>query len=79
MNTLILYQRDGCHLCEQMRAELESPREQHGFELRLCDVDSNPVWRERYGEKVPVLLIDEEEICHYFLDIEALDMALASR
>jgi len=31
--------------------------------------------RETPG-KVPMLVIDEEEVCHYFLDTEALDKAL---
>jgi len=59
-----------------VRAELETPRERYGFEPRLHDVDSIPVWCERDGDKVPVLLVDEEEICHYLLDIEALEKEL---
>jgi len=40
-------------------------------------LDSDPRWRERYGEKVPVLTLgDREEVCHYILDVEALERAL---
>lgn len=37
-------------------------------ELEVIDVDANPVLLERYDELVPVLLHDEKELCHYFID-----------
>lgn len=76
MKKLTLYVRDGCHLCEEMRIELEAVRERFGFELRTRNVDAEPRWRERYGLKVPVLALGDEEVCHYFLDHEALDRVL---
>lgn len=44
------------------------------FSLESVDVDSEPALIEAYGHKVPVLVApDGEEICHYFLDRDALD------
>lgn len=53
--TLTLYHRNGCHLCEQMLAELHSL---YGtdFPVELVDVDSDPNLRSRYGGQVPVLM-----------------------
>ena len=33
------------------------------FRLEYVDVDSNPMWVGRFGNRVPVLLIDDREIC----------------
>ena len=35
-----------------------------------------PAWCQTYGDKVPVLLCGEVEICRYFLDLRALQAAL---
>ena len=43
------------------------------FRLEVVDIDSNAELVTRYGERVPVLVADGEEICHYHLDPIALD------
>jgi glutaredoxin len=57
MPQLVLYTRQGCHLCDDALALLR----RHGFEPRLVDIDSDPVLRERYNECVPVVEIDGKE------------------
>ena len=47
------------------------------FRVEVVDVDSNTELATRYGERVPVLVADEEEICHYHLDRIALDAYFA--
>lgn len=69
---LTLYGRLGCHLCEDMQTDLLSLQQELGFELQLVDVDSDPALVEQYGTRVPVLASDIGEICHYFLDKQAL-------
>ena len=70
---LKLYFRTGCGLCEEMQAELFSAQPRFGFELELIDVDGSEALVTEYGHKVPVLTSAEgEEICHYFLDHDAL-------
>ncbi|CAB1369363.1 Glutaredoxin (fragment) [Denitratisoma oestradiolicum] len=51
-----------------MLAALEALRGQHGFEVRVVDVDADPVLEARYDEWVPVLEAEGRELCHYFLD-----------
>ncbi len=69
---LVLYYREGCHLCEEMAAVLFRGWPHLAERLSWRDVDSNAQWRERYGLKVPVLCLDDEMICEYFADIERL-------
>jgi thioredoxin reductase (NADPH) len=40
---------------------------EYGATLEVLDADADPTLA-RYDELVPVLLLGEQEICHYFLD-----------
>jgi thiol-disulfide isomerase/thioredoxin len=75
--TLTVLSRTYCHLCEDMIAALEQFQGRYSFEIDVVDVDSNPRLEEKWGDKVPVLLDGDRELCHYFLDIEVLDARLA--
>ena len=57
MSDVILYTRQGCHLCDAALAVLR----RHGLEPLLVDIDNDPVLRERYNECVPVVEIDGKE------------------
>lgn len=69
---LTLYGRSWCHLCEDMLAALEPLRGQFGFTLEVVDVDSSPLLETRFGERVPVLVHGDRELCHYHLDAVAV-------
>jgi glutaredoxin len=74
---LTVLSRGYCHLCHGMIAALEQFRGRYDFEIEVVDVDRHPALEEKWGDKVPVLLDGEREICHYFLDVEALEARLA--
>lgn len=74
---VLVYVRKHCHLCEDMIADLRSWDGEFPFSLEVCDVDADTETQRLYGEKVPVLLVDDKEICHYYLDPSALSAALA--
>ncbi len=69
---LNLYVRQDCHLCEDMHAQLLELQSEYGFDLELRDVDCRSDWARAYGDKVPLLLSGDTEICRYFLDLKAL-------
>ncbi len=70
---LRFYYRAACSLCEEMHQELLAARANFPFELETLDIDSSEELVRRYDHKVPVLTDSaDEEICHYFLDHEAL-------
>jgi hypothetical protein len=74
---LTLYQRAGCHLCEEMLEALAPWAGQ--LRLRLVDVDTSPELQRSYGELVPVLVDPNGvEVCRYFLDAEPLERYLAA-
>lgn len=74
---LTLLVRDYCHLCDDMRADLQLLLAASRATVELVDVDDDPVLEARWGDKVPVLLAGEQELCHHRLDRAALAQWLA--
>jgi glutaredoxin len=72
MPVVTLYGKAGCHLCEEARAVVERVRERHPFELREVDVTLDPNLFREYGERIPVLAVDGEELSEYFVEEAAL-------
>lgn len=65
---LRLMSRGYCHLCHDMEAALQPLLQEFGISMDVLDVDADPALEAEYDELVPVLLLGEEELCHYFLD-----------
>ena len=55
-----------------MELALQECESELDFETRRVPIDNNKELEEAYGTKVPVLVYGDEEICHYFLDMQAL-------
>jgi len=72
MPVVTLYGKAGCHLCEEARAVVERVRARHPFELREVDVTLDPNLFREYGERIPVLAVDGEELFEYFVEEAAL-------
>ncbi|MCP5245315.1 MAG: glutaredoxin family protein [Burkholderiales bacterium] len=72
---LVVYGREACHLCEQMILALKEKQAQVSFEFQVIDIDADPELVAQFNDKIPVLMsrADQKEICHYHLDIAALD------
>jgi len=73
--TVILYTREGCHLCDDAQALLR----EHGLEPELVDIDQNPELRERYNLCVPVVVIDGQERFRGRIDPRLLKRLLRAR
>lgn len=70
-----LYSRSYCHLCDDMLAALNAMQDDETrFEVDVVDVDADEALVARFDELVPVLYGDlsKPELCHYFLDAEAV-------
>ena len=59
-----LVTRAGCHLCDEMAAQLERA----GLCFTSLDVDRDPALRARFGEVVPVLLRDGRPVAKVRVD-----------
>lgn len=74
---LTVLAREYCHLCDDLIAALKRFQGRHEFDFEVVDVDRHPHLEEKWGDKVPVLLDGDLEICHYYLDADALDARLS--
>jgi glutaredoxin len=72
---ITLYGKPGCHLCDDARAVVTQAIAGQDVELEEVDITLDPVLERRYGERIPVVAVDGEELFQYFVD----DRALAER
>ena len=73
---VLLYRRDGCHLCEDAETNLRALALQLPFRLVLVDIAADPAIEERYLFDIPVVEVGGELICRLTLDIEAVRSAV---
>ncbi len=57
---VVVYSRTGCGLCR--RAEELVAREARDARVEVVDIDTDPVLRDRYTVRVPVVTVDGEEV-----------------
>ena len=76
MQALIVYSRQGCHLCEALIEEL-LPLVRGRLDVEVCDVDDREEWRRAYDIRVPVVEFEGDFVCEYTLDLVALQGILA--
>jgi glutaredoxin len=70
-----LLTRAGCHLCEEAEAQLRRLASELGFGYQELDVDGDQARRDRYSDRVPVILIDGKE--HGYWRVEELRLRKA--
>ena len=71
MIRLTLLSRPGCHLCEEMRCDVDELLADRPHEWNVVDVDSDADLARRYGDSIPVLFVNG----HLFAKIRVPRMA----
>jgi glutaredoxin len=77
MKRVVLYTRDGCGLCETAKQVLLAERAGTPFELEEIDVEGDDALEMAYGIRIPVVVVDGEELFELVVDPDALSRALA--
>jgi glutaredoxin len=72
---IVLYTRDGCHLCDEARAVLE----RIGEPFEETDISTDPELTADYGDQIPVVLLDGREHGYWRVDEARLRRDLGSR
>ncbi len=67
MHEVIVYSRQGCHLCEVVKEALVRLQGQADFRWREVDIDADPELRRLYNEEVPVVFIDGRKAFKYHM------------
>jgi glutaredoxin len=58
---VVLYSKPGCHLCEEMKAEMSKARCADLYSLEEINIENNAVLFARYRFEIPVLWINGVE------------------
>ena len=58
---VVLYSKPGCHLCDEMKAEISRADCAELYTLREVNIESHPDLLARYRYEIPVLLIEGVE------------------
>jgi len=75
--TLLFYTKHDCPLCDKGWPVAEALAARFELELRRVDIASDPALVRRYGEKIPVLVLGEDELGWGLLSQRALEKKLA--
>src|SRR5262245_39675954 len=79
LREVVMYTRQGCHLCDDAWEVLESGRRRFRFTLQRVDVDADPALAARYGSEVPVVAVDGRVYFRGRVNTVLLDRLLRAR
>lgn len=74
---MTLLTRPGCHLCDDVRTVLERVTGELGVPLDEVDISTDEELTRRWGELIPVTLVDGEQHAHWRVSERRLRQALA--
>ncbi|WP_448851668.1 glutaredoxin family protein [Corynebacterium sp. 335C] len=77
MATVTLMVREGCGSCARVEGQIRPIVARHGAALEVVDVDAGDgADAVEFGDRVPVVLVDGEEIACWEIDDDELEDAL---
>jgi hypothetical protein len=74
---VVLYSREGCHLCALAEAEVAQVCADTGDTWARVDIDADPDLRARFTEQVPVTFVDGAQHDFWRVDAGRLRRALS--
>jgi glutaredoxin len=72
-----IYSRSNCHLCEVALEVLNGLQNELDFTITKIFIDGNTELEEKYGEQVPVILINNEPHDFFRVDPERFRLAIS--
>lgn len=67
MHRITLYTKPGCHLCDRAKEVIERCQRQVIVEFNQVDITGQADLISRYGQDIPVILLDGLEIARHFV------------
>lgn len=75
---VVVYVREGCHLCEPAIEVVSQVCSDAGEQWDVVDIDTDPALRARFTDDVPVVEVDGVRVGFWRIRAEAVRAALAS-
>jgi glutaredoxin len=79
MASVTVYSKPDCHLCADAMSVLRRLQLELAFALEERDISADEALHRAYFERIPVVALDGEELCEYFVDEALLRERLESR
>ena len=77
---VLFYGRPDCHLCDEVRSQIDRLAAERGWDLDLLEVDieGDDELFKRYLERIPVVVVEGEVVSELLLDEGALIRRIAT-
>jgi glutaredoxin len=72
-----VYSRSNCHLCEVALEVISEIRKDYEFTITKILIDGDSKLEEKYGEQVPVILINDQPHDFFRVDPERFKLAIS--
>jgi len=79
MTVLTVYSKPDCHLCEEAIAVLQRLQGEFVFDIEELDISSDDGLLRAYFERIPVVALEGEELCEFFVEETLVRERLESR
>lgn len=76
--TVTIMVRETCGSCGRVRRQIEPVCAGQGVVLQVVDVDTDRALAVEFGDRVPVVLVDDEEVACWEIDDDELLEALST-
>jgi glutaredoxin len=76
LRQVVLYNRPGCHLCDDAWQALDELQVTLPFSLREVDIESDPELERRFMLEIPVIEVDGTVVTQAPVDLDAVAAAL---
>jgi len=68
MHDVVVYSRNGCHLCDVVKQTLTQLQRDADFQWHEIDIDADPRLQQQYNDQIPVVFIDGRKAFKYHLN-----------
>jgi glutaredoxin len=79
VSVVTVYSKPDCHLCDEAVAALRRLQAEYTFELLEHDITLDDALHRAYFERIPVIALDGEELCEFFVQEDLVRERLESR
>jgi len=76
VTSVVLYARDGCHLCDEARRVIEDIGRSTPFAFTESGIETDDTLIRDYGIRIPVVAVDGEELFEISVDAAAFRLAV---
>ena len=67
MHDVVVYSRQGCHLCDVVKETLRKLQDEADYRWREVDIDADRELQQKYNDEVPVVLINGRKAFKYHM------------